>query len=70
MTTYEVFVRLKAGDDLVHRGRVGADTDELASLYAARTYDEEDWAEMRVVRTEHLLPVPRHDLRADGGRSA
>ncbi|MFC4765865.1 hypothetical protein [Effusibacillus consociatus] len=47
---YDVFTRIKRGDDLVHVGTVEAETDELAQVYATFTYDEEDWAEMCVVR--------------------
>lgn len=63
-------MRLKPGDDLVHRGRVGAESDDLARLHARNTYDEEDWAEMHVVREDHLLEAPRHPEAPATGRDA
>ncbi len=47
--TFDIFTRIKRGDDLVHIGTVEAESSELAKLYAVFTYDEEDWAEMCVV---------------------
>ena len=52
---YEVFARIKAGDDLINVGSVDAPSDRLAKVYAYRTYDEEDWDRLAVVRREDLL---------------
>ena len=54
---YEVFARLKAGDDINHIVRVEADSDALARSFARTTSDEEDWHYLTVVRREHLLEV-------------
>jgi len=54
---YHVFTRINAGDDLIHAGTVQADSDRLARIYAYRTYDEEDWEYIGVVREENLLEV-------------
>lgn len=52
--TFDIFTRSKRGDQLVHIGTVEAESVELAKVYAAYTYDEEDWAEMCIVKREHL----------------
>lgn len=52
---YEVFARINAGDDLINVGTLEADSDRLAKIYAHRTYDEEDWNRLVVVRQEHVL---------------
>jgi 1,2-phenylacetyl-CoA epoxidase PaaB subunit len=57
---YEVFARIKPGDDIVHIGRLEADSDALATSFARTTYDEEDWDRLLVVRSEHLLEVERN----------
>lgn len=54
---YQVFARIKPGDDLIDVGQVDAPTDSLAKTYARTTYDEEDWDRMVVVPTEALLEV-------------
>ncbi|MFC8686808.1 hypothetical protein [Brevibacillus porteri] len=54
---YEVFTRIKRGDQLVQIGTVEAETDELAHVYATFTYDEEDWVEMCVVRRDQITWV-------------
>jgi len=54
---YHVFTRVSAGDDLMHVGTVQADSDRLARIYAHRTYDEEDWEFIGVVREENLIEV-------------
>ncbi len=59
---YEVFARIKRGDLLAHIGTVEAPTDELAKVYAAYTYDEEDWFEMKVVPRKSFVSV----IEADG----
>jgi 1,2-phenylacetyl-CoA epoxidase PaaB subunit len=64
---YHVFTRIKAGDDMLHVGTVQADTDRLARIYAHRTYDEEDWDYMAVVREEHLVEVNEEPIA--GGRT-
>ncbi|MFM1654535.1 hypothetical protein ACI7RC_20915 [Brevibacillus sp. B_LB10_24] len=51
---YDVFTRIKRGDNLVHIGTVEAQTDDLAKVYATYIYDEEDWVEMCVVRRDHI----------------
>lgn len=56
---YEVFARIKPGEDVVHVGNVAADSDALAKSFARTTFDEEDWDYMGVVRREHLLEVDR-----------
>lgn len=52
---YEVFARINAGDDLINVGTLEAESDRLAKIYAHRTYDEEDWNRLVVVRQEHVL---------------
>lgn len=52
---YEVFARINAGDDLINVGNLEAESDRLAKIYAHRTYDEEDWDRLVVVRREHVL---------------
>ena len=64
---YHVFTRLNAGDDLMHVGTVQADSDRLARIYAHRTYDEEDWDFIGVVREENLIEVEEQPI--PGGRS-
>jgi 1,2-phenylacetyl-CoA epoxidase PaaB subunit len=65
---YHVFTRINAGDDLMHVGTVQADSDRLARIYAHRTYDEEDWDFIGVVREEHLIEVEEGPIA--GGRRA
>lgn len=57
--TYELFARIKRGDDLYHIGTVEAESDELAVAYAAFVYNEEDWTDMFAVRRDHLVTVRR-----------
>ncbi|WP_078411384.1 hypothetical protein [Priestia abyssalis] len=52
--TFDIFTRIKRGDNLTHIGTVEAETEELATVYATFTYDEEDWVEMCVVQRNHL----------------
>lgn len=52
---YEVFARINAGDDLINVGNVEAVNDRLAKVYAYRTFDEEEWDRLVVVRREHVL---------------
>jgi hypothetical protein len=65
---YHVFTRVNAGDDLMHVGTVQADSDRLARIYAHRTYDEEDWEFIGVVREENLIEVAEGPIA--GGRTA
>lgn len=51
---YEVFTRIKRGDNLIHVGTVEAPTEALAKVYAGYIYDEEDWVEMCVVRRDNI----------------
>ena len=55
--TYEVFARKDRGDPLVHIGYIDAFDDETARVYAWKTYDEEKWFEMCVVRRADIVPV-------------
>ena len=64
---YHVFTRVSAGDDLMHVGTVQADSDRLARIYAHRTYDEEDWDFIGVVREENLIEVEGQPIA--GGRA-
>jgi len=64
---YHVFARVNAGDDLMHVGTVQADSDRLARIYAHRTYDEEDWEFLGVVREENLIEVEEQPI--PGGRT-
>lgn len=58
---YDVFARKNRGDPLRHIGYLDAPGDELARVYAWRTYDEEKWFEMCVVRRSALISVHRDD---------
>lgn len=67
---YDVFARKSRGDQLAHIGYVDALDDETARVYAWKTYDEENWFEMCVVRRDAIVPVNRQDgpfARARGG---
>ena len=52
---YEVFARINPGDELINVGNVDAESDRLAKVYAYRTFDEEDWDRLVVVRREHMV---------------
>jgi 1,2-phenylacetyl-CoA epoxidase PaaB subunit len=56
-TVYDVFARKNRGEPLHHVGYLNALDDELARVYAWKTYDEESWFEMCVVRREDIIPV-------------
>lgn len=58
---YDVFARKERGEPLQHIGYVDAMDDELARVYAWRTYDEQNWFEMCVVRRSAIIPVNRTD---------
>jgi hypothetical protein len=55
--TYDVFARKDRGDALTHIGYIDAFDDETAKVYAWKTYDEEKWFEMCVVRRDDIVPV-------------
>jgi len=65
---YDVFARKSRGDQLAHIGYVDALDDETARVYAWKTYDEENWFEMCVVRRSHIIPVNRDDGPFSRGR--
>ncbi len=68
--SYEVFARKKRGEPLRHIGCIDAPGDELARVYAWKTYDEENWFEMCVVPRSAVIPVNRADgIWGKGGRS-
>ncbi|MDT3437744.1 phenylacetic acid degradation PaaB family protein [Haloarcula sp. 1CSR25-25] len=54
---YEVFARIRAGDELLHVGNVDAPNDKLVKTYAKTTFDEEDWDRMVAVPREELIEV-------------
>jgi 1,2-phenylacetyl-CoA epoxidase PaaB subunit len=58
---YEVFARKDRGEALQHIGCIDAMDDELARIYAWRTYDEQNWFEMCVVPRAAVVPVNRTD---------
>lgn len=58
---YDVFARKSRGEPLRHIGYLDAPDDELARVYAWKTYDEEKWFEMCVVPREAILGVNRDD---------
>jgi 1,2-phenylacetyl-CoA epoxidase PaaB subunit len=58
-TTYDVFARKNRGEPLHHVGYLNALDDELARIYAWKTYDEESWFEMCVIRRANIIPVNR-----------
>lgn len=67
---YDVFARKSRGEPLRHIGYLDAPGDELARVYAWRTYDEEKWFEMVVVRRSALIPVHRDDDAAPANRGS
>jgi len=58
---YDVFARKDRGDALTHIGYVDALDDETARVYAWKTYDEQNWFEMCIVRRSAIIPVNRSD---------
>lgn len=54
---YEVFARKGRDEPLRHIGWVNATDGDLARVYAWKTYDEQNWAEMCVVPRSAILPV-------------
>ncbi len=68
-SVYEVFARKARGGALRHIGYVDAPDDELARVYAWKTYDEENWFEMCVVPRSAIIPVNRTDGPFASGRA-
>ena len=58
---YDVFARKSRGDSLCHIGYVDALDDAMARIYAWKTYDEENWFEMCVVKRSEIIAVNRDD---------
>ncbi|GEM_PF-1222428 len=65
---YDVFARKHRGDQLAHIGYVDALDDEMARVYAWKTYDEENWFEMCVIRRSNIIPVNRQDGPFSGSK--
>jgi 1,2-phenylacetyl-CoA epoxidase PaaB subunit len=58
---YDVFARKDRGDPLCHIGYIDALDDEMARVYAWKTYDEEKWFEMCVVPRSAIVAVNRDE---------
>ena len=56
---YEVFARKERGEPLRHIGSLNALDDQMARVYAWRTYDEERWLEMCVIPRSAIISVNR-----------
>jgi hypothetical protein len=56
-TVYDVFAKKSRGEPLHHIGYLSALDDEMARIYAWKTYDEESWFEMCVVKRANVIPV-------------
>ncbi len=54
---YEVFARKTRDEPLRHIGWINATDDDLAKVYAWKTYDEQNWAEMCVIPRSAIVPV-------------
>ena len=54
---YEVFARKTREEPMRHVGWINAMDDKLARVYAWKTYDEQNWAEMCVVPRSAIIPV-------------
>ena len=54
---FEVFARKNRGEPLRHIGFINATDDDLARVYAWKTYDEQNWAEMCVIPRSAIIPV-------------
>ena len=54
---YEVFARKGRGEPLRHIGFINAPDDDLARVYAWKTYDEQNWDEMCVIPRSAILPL-------------
>ena len=66
---YDVFARKERGDPLQHIGYVDALDEELARVFAWKTYDEQNWFEMCIVPRSAIVPVNRTDGPYARGRS-
>jgi 1,2-phenylacetyl-CoA epoxidase PaaB subunit len=58
---YEVFARKGRGEPLRHIGFINAPDDELARVYAWKTYDEQNWDEMCLVPRAAIVPLDREE---------
>jgi 1,2-phenylacetyl-CoA epoxidase PaaB subunit len=54
---YEVFARKAREEPLRHIGWVNASDSDLARVYAWKTYDEQNWAEMCIVPRSAIIPL-------------
>ena len=54
---YEVFARKMREEPLRHIGWINATDDDLARVYAWKTYDEQNWSEMCVIPRSAIIPV-------------
>jgi 1,2-phenylacetyl-CoA epoxidase PaaB subunit len=54
---FEVFARKTRGEPLRHIGFINAETGDLARVYAWKTYDEQNWAEMCIIPRSAIIPV-------------
>lgn len=61
MRVYEVFARKHRGEPLHHIGSLNAPDDDLATVYAFQTYDEEKWFDMWVVPRDRMIEVFNSD---------
>lgn len=73
MEVYEVFARVRREEPLRQIGSVTADSLELATVYAYKTYDEECWIEMLLAPRSAFATViplePGIEPSAEGSRS-
>ncbi|MDQ3522873.1 MAG: phenylacetic acid degradation b [Gemmatimonadota bacterium] len=54
---YEVFARKTREEPMRHIGWINAMDDDLARVYAWKTYDEQNWAEMCVIPRSAIIPL-------------
>lgn len=54
---YEVFARKTREEPMRHIGWINAMDDELARVYAWKTYDEQNWSEMCVIPRSAIIPL-------------
>lgn len=64
---YDVFAKKSRGEPLRHIGYIDAFDEQLAKVYAWKTYDEENWFEMCIVPRSALVPVNRPSATDLGG---
>ncbi|MBX0325322.1 phenylacetic acid degradation PaaB family protein [Halomicroarcula sp. F13] len=57
---YEVFARIRPGEELIHVGNVDAPDDKIVKTYARTTFDEEDW--------DRMIAVPRAEIVEVAGK--